>query len=341
MPAPGIVPQAPGARLRAPAQETDCPAAVRSDRLVCMTAHDPAARLLPSAGDPSALAELEEQARHYETVARAITWLHAHTHEQPSLEELAAAVHLSPSHLQRVFSRWVGLSPKRFLQFLTHEQAKVRLRQPGADVDTLSVAADVGLSGPGRLHALMVSCEAVTPAQWRSFGAGLAIGWGLGATPFGQALIAWTDRGVCHLAFAAGPQASMQEALGQAWPQAILTRDDAAAQAVLARVFTQIPQPGRLHLIVRGTNFQVRVWEALLRTQPGDVLSYGELAQRIGAPRAARAVGSALAANEIGWLIPCHRVVREGGEVGHYRWLSERKVAMLGWEARHRAGAAT
>lgn len=306
-----------------------------------MSADVPASHLpRPSPGAP-ALEELAEQARHYEVVARAITWLRTRTHEQPSLEEVAAAVHLSPSHLQRVFSRWVGLSPKRFLQFLTHEQAKVRLRQPGADVDTLSVAADVGLSGPGRLHALMVSCEAVTPAQWRSFGAELAIGWGFGATPFGQALIAWTDRGVCHLAFATGPQASMQEALEQAWPQAILTRDDAAAQALLARVFTQAPQPGRLHLLVRGTNFQVRVWEALLRTQPGDVLSYGELAQRIGAPRAARAVGSALAANEIGWLIPCHRVVREGGEVGHYRWLSERKVAMLGWETRHRAGAAT
>ena len=304
-----------------------------------MTAQAPAARLQPPAGDHPAPADLQEQAGHYETVARAITWLRAHVQEQPSLEQLAEAVRLSPSHLQRVFSRWVGLSPKRFLQFLTHEQAKARLRRPGEETDTLSVAADVGLSGPGRLHALMVSCEAVTPAQWRSFGEGLAIGWGFGPTPFGQALVAWTDRGVCHLAFATGPQASMQQALQASWPRATLTRDDAAAQALLARVFVQAPQPGRLHLVVRGTNFQLRVWEALLRTQPGEVLSYGELARRIDAPRAARAVGSALAANEIGWLIPCHRVVREGGEVGHYRWRSERKVAMLGWEARHRTGA--
>ena len=282
------------------------------------------------------LGDLAEQARHYEVVARAIGWLRARAHEQPTLQEVAAAVHLSPSHLQRVFSRWAGLSPKRFLQFLTHEQAKARLRAPGPDADTLAVAADVGLSGPGRLHALMVSCEAVTPAQWRSLGQGLAIGWGLGPTPFGLALIAWTGRGVCHLAFATGPQASLLRGLERAWPRAVLRRDDDAAAARLAQVFAQAPQPGPLHLFVRGTNFQIRVWQALLDTQPGDVLTYGGLALRVGAPRAARAVGSALAANEIGWLIPCHRVVREGGEVGQYRWQPERKVAMLGWEAQRR-----
>jgi AraC family transcriptional regulator of adaptative response/methylated-DNA-[protein]-cysteine methyltransferase len=311
----------------------------RSDRLTGMTAQAPAPPLPQPDPGSHGLGDLAEQARHYEVVARAITWLRARTHEQPSLEDVAAAVHLSPSHLQRVFSRWVGLSPKRFLQFLTHEQAKARLRGSSPDAHTLAVAADVGLSGPGRLHALMVTCEAVTPAQWRSFGEGLAIGWGFGPTPFGLALIAWTDRGVCHLAFATGPQASLLRELEQSWPRAVLSRDDAAAASWLTRVFAQWPEPGPLHLIVRGTNFQIRVWQALLHTQPGDVLTYGELARRIGAPRAARAVGSALAANEIGWLIPCHRVVRDGGEVGQYRWQPERKVAMLGWEAQQREPA--
>jgi len=292
---------------------------------------------------------LAEQARQYDTVARAIVWLRAHAHEQPGLQALAEAMHQSPAHLQRVFSRWAGVSPKRFVQILTKEHAKALLRQP---LDTLSAAADAGLSGPGRLHALLLACEAVTPAQWRSGGTGLVIGWGFGPSPFGRALLAWTDRGLCHLAFGqdsaqdfgqnvaqeAQPQGddALLQALQQAWPRAALARDDAGATRRLQQVFARRPEPGRLHLVLRGTNFQVRVWEALMRTQPGEVLTYGELAQRIGAPRAARAVGSALAANTVGWLIPCHRVIRDSGEIGHYRWGAERKVAMLAWESAHR-----
>jgi len=288
---------------------------------------------------------LAEQARQYDTVARAIVWLRAHAHEQPGLQALAEAMHQSPAHLQRVFSRWAGVSPKRFVQILTKEHAKALLRQP---LDTLSAAADAGLSGPGRLHALLLACEAVTPAQWRSGGAGLVIGWGFGPSPFGRALLAWTDRGLCHLAFgqAVGQNVAQEaqppgddallQALQQAWPRAALARDDAGATRRLQQVFARQPEPGRLHLVLRGTNFQVRVWEALMRTQPGEVLTYGELAQRIGAPRAARAVGSALAANTVGWLIPCHRVIRDSGEIGHYRWGAERKVAMLAWESAHR-----
>lgn len=305
---------------------------------------------------------LPEQARQYETVARAIVWLRAHAHEQPGLQALADALHQSPAHLQRVFSRWAGVSPKRFLQILTKEHAKALLRQP---LDTLAAAADAGLSGPGRLHELLLACEAVTPAQWRSGGAGLAIGLGFGPTPFGRALVAWTERGLCHLSFgdgagepagwdareqagrqaaepadghagtpvAPGSDAALLQALSETWPQAALARDDTAAGLRLQQVFAHRPEPGRLHLVLRGTNFQVRVWEALMRTRPGQVLTYGELAQRIGAPRAARAVGSALAANTLGWLIPCHRVIRDSGEIGHYRWGPPRKVAMLAWEA--------
>lgn len=166
----------------------------------------------------------------------------------------------------------------------------------------------------------------------------LSVRFGFGPTPFGRALVAWTEGGVCHLAFATASDAGMVQALQQAWPKAVLVPDDPAATTLLARALERAAQTGTLNLVVRGTPFQIRVWEALLRTQPGEVLTYGELAQRIGAPRAARAVGSALAANEIGWLIPCHRVVRTGGQVGHYRWQAERKAAMLDWEARRRSG---
>lgn len=165
------------------------------------------------------------------------------------------------------------------------------------------------------------------------------IEWGFGPTPFGRALVAWAGEWVCHLAFACEPDPSLQAALEQAWPGASLSRDDLAASALLERIGTAVPGSAVVHLATHGTDFQRKVWQALLGTQPGDVLTYGELARRIGAPRAARAVGSALAANEIGWLIPCHRVVREGGEAGHYRWGSQRKVAMLSWEAQRRAGS--
>jgi AraC family transcriptional regulator of adaptative response/methylated-DNA-[protein]-cysteine methyltransferase len=163
--------------------------------------------------------------------------------------------------------------------------------------------------------------------------------WGFGPTPFGRALVAWADPGVCHLAFACEPDPELLAGLKRAWPRASLKRNDPAAAALLARAGVHAPQGSPVEVAARGTQFQRKVWQSLLDTRPGDVLTYGELARRIGAPRAARAVGSALAANEIGWLIPCHRVVREGGEVGQYRWQPERKVAMLGWEAQRRAPA--
>jgi AraC family transcriptional regulator of adaptative response/methylated-DNA-[protein]-cysteine methyltransferase len=271
-------------------------------------------------------------ARQYEVVAQAIRYLRAQALQQPTLAELAQAVHLSEFHLQRVFAQWAGISPKRFLQYLTKEYARQALREAQ---DVLSVAYDSGLSGGSRLHDLMVSCEAMTPGEIRRGGAGVTVGWGQADTPFGAALVGWTPRGLCYLAFLDGDAAGRQQELQAAWPAATLARDDGAAQRLLAQVFPATPQPGRLHLLLRGTNFQLKVWEALLRLPPGWRVSYTQLAALAGAPKAQRAVGSALAANQIGWLIPCHRVIRESGDSGHYRWGGERKAAMLAWEAGH------
>ena len=275
---------------------------------------------------------LQESARQYDTVARAIAWLRTHARTQPTLTELAQAMHLSEFHLQRLFSAWAGISPKRFLQHLTKEHARQALR---GGSDLLSVAAEAGLSGPGRLHDLLVTCEAMSPGEIRSGGEGLAIGWGLAPTPFGEALLAWTPRGLCHLVFqdsAAQRDRHIAE-LRAEWPAATRQHDDPQALAWSQRVFHTAPEPGRLHLVLRGTNFQIKVWEALLRLAPGEVTSYGQLAGRIGQAGAARAVGSALAANRIGYLIPCHRVIRDNGELSHDRWGVERTAAMLGWEA--------
>lgn len=269
-------------------------------------------------------------ARHYALVAKTIAFIRARARTQPSLEEIAAAVHLSPHHLQRLFSEWAGISPKRFLQYLTKEHA---LRQLAAAADTLSVADDSGLSSTSRLHDLMVSCEAMTPGEIKARGRGLDIGYGFAPSPFGTAIAAWTPRGVCHFAFCTDDDGTMVAELAALWPGAALRRDDGGADALMRRLFPRTPTRGTVHLVLRGTNFQIKVWEALIRTDFGELVSYGQLARRAGVPRAPRAVGSALAANTIAFLIPCHRVIREGGETGHYRWGSERKLAMIGWEA--------
>ncbi len=296
----------------------------------------------------------DEQSRHYATVARAIAYLRAHAGRQPGLDELAAAVHLSPQHLQRMFTRWAGVSPKRFLQHLTKEDALRRLR---GRASVLQTACEVGLSSTSRLHELIVGCEAATPGEVKASGRGLDIGWGLGPSPFGRAFVAWTPRGVCQLDFVDEPgnevvappgvagvdgvtgatgdtaHAAALARLAAGWPQARIGRDDARAGELLATIFPAVPSPGALHLVLRGTNFQIQVWQAMLRTRPGELLSYTDLARAIGAPAAQRAVGGALGANAIAWLIPCHRVIRDSGDFSHYRWGPVRKLAMLGWEA--------
>ena len=269
-------------------------------------------------------------ARHYEVVARAIRYIRQHSYQQPTLEDIAQAVYLSPFHLQRVFSEWAGISPKRFLQYVSKEHAKTRLL---TSESVLSVALDVGLSSTSRLHDLMVTCEAMTPGDIQGGGRGLDIGFGWGSSPFGEVLVGWTPRGICHFTFCDQDPQLMEAVLAANWPHASLARDDAQAQGLLDTVFPTEPKPGKVHLVLKGTNFQIKVWEALVHTEFGKVISYQQLAENSGHPNAQRAVGSALAANDIGYLIPCHRVIKGNGEIGYYRWGSERKLAMQVWES--------
>jgi AraC family transcriptional regulator of adaptative response/methylated-DNA-[protein]-cysteine methyltransferase len=271
-----------------------------------------------------------DQTRQYDLVARAIAFIRATAKEQPTLEQIADAVHVSPFHLQRLFAQWAGISPKRFLQYLTKESAKKRLL---ASLDTLSVTEDSGLSSTSRLHDLMVTCEAMTPGEIKAGGIGLDIHYGFASSPFGEVIVGWTTRGICHFAFAVSHHKAMLQELLDYWPNAKFIQDNSQAQTLLGNVFPDTPARGRVHLVLRGTNFQIKVWEALIQTDFGRVISYQRLAERAGNPRAQRAVGTALAANHIGFLIPCHRVIRDTGETGNYRWGTERKQAMLAWEA--------
>ena len=275
-----------------------------------------------------------QEAHTYATIAEAIRFVRNRVYEQPSLEEVASHVGLSPHHLQRVFSQWAGISPKRFLQFLTKEHAKALLRD-SRDVLTTSLAA--GLSGPSRLHDLMVSCEALTPGEVGALGQGMRIQFGFASTPFGDLIAGVTHRGVCHLRFVEPGAGDAAEAeLRGDWPRAEFQRSDETAQMLARRMAALSGAPNPLTVLVRGTNFQVKVWEALLRIPPGCVASYGDVARTVGSPRAVRAVGTALSHNPVAVLIPCHRVIREQGDIGGYRWGEDRKRALLVWEGAQR-----
>ena len=269
----------------------------------------------------------------YERVASAIAFIQSHHHQQPDLATIARHVHLNEHHFQKLFTRWAGVSPKRFVQLLTLESTKQRLISTQS---LLAVALDSGLSSPSRLHDLYVQFEAMTPADYRNGGAGLVISYGLHPTRFGTALIAQTKRGICSLQFCE-PSDLMRDVdwLRQQWPQAELQQQPEQTQLVAdhlnqsLKVDTQQP----LTVLVKGTNFQTQVWRALLTLPPGCLFTYQEVANRIDRPKAARAVGTAIGANPVGYLIPCHRVIRATGEMGGYRWGSLRKTVMLGWEA--------
>lgn len=276
---------------------------------------------------------VDDTGGHYALVARLVEHLQEHVQAQPDLPALAAREGLSEAHLQRVFAQWAGISPKRFLQYLTKEQAVAALRE-GASLAAACVAA--GLSSPGRLHDLLVSCEALTPGQARAAGQGARITQGCGPTPFGQALVAWTERGIVHLEFLVDGTAEVLRRLQAKWPAASVSESHEAARLLLREVFANPLQPRGLHLALRGTNFQLKVWEAVMRVPPGHRVSYGQLAAMAGVPGAHRAVGTALGQNTVAYLVPCHRVIRENAQAGHYRWELQRKLAMLAWEASHR-----
>jgi len=269
----------------------------------------------------------------YERVANVIRFLDRHHTEQPDLHQLASAAGLSPFHFHRLFSAWAGVTPKDFLQCLTLEHVKHLLRN-GDNV--FDAALNAGLSGPGRLHDLCVTLEAASPGEMKNGGAGMQIEYGFAETPFGQALIAETKRGICHLSFVDGPgRNSARNLLTSQWPNAKLNRNDARIAELSAKIFTQVRDRASgptLRAFVRGTPFQLRVWRALLRVPSGSLTTYGRLAQAIGQSQAARAVGSAVGANPIAFIIPCHRVIRETGALGNYHWDPIRKRAIVGWE---------
>lgn len=270
----------------------------------------------------------------YTRIEAAILYLDAHRREQPSLGQVAAQVGLSESHLQRLFTRWAGVSPKRFLQFRTAADARALLR---AGPSVLDVSYEVGLSGPGRLHDLLVAVDAVTPGEDRAQGAGLEIGYGVHETPFGPCFIAATARGVCSLAFLSeerGADAALAE-LAERWPRATVREDAGRTAALVQRIFdpAHAADPRPIGVLLQGTNFQLKVWEALLRVPSGQLTTYESIAAAIGAPRAVRAVGSAVGSNPVAFLIPCHRVIRKTGAFGDYRWGATRKRVMLEWEA--------
>jgi AraC family transcriptional regulator of adaptative response/methylated-DNA-[protein]-cysteine methyltransferase len=270
----------------------------------------------------------------YARVEKAIRFIEAHALRQPSLAEIASSVDLSEFHFQRLFSRWVGISPKRFLQFLTKEHARKLLEESR---DVLSVTYDAGLSSPGRLHELFVSCEAVTPGEVKNRGEGLTIEYGFHPSPFGRCLLARTERGICGLSFVQDelPEAALVRHLRARWTGARVVEAPEATAGLSRQIFA-FPQQhasAPLHLFVRGTNFQIQVWQALIRIPFGKAVSYEDIARHIGMPAASRAVGNAVGSNPIPFLIPCHRVIRKLGEFGNYGEGPERKKAILGWEA--------
>ena len=269
--------------------------------------------------------------RDYQRMADTLTWISAHFEEQPTLANIASRAGASPCHFQRLFSRWVGLSPKKYVQYLTLDRAKASL---DASQSVLAAAFASGLSSPGRLHDLFVNIEALTPGEYKRGAAGLVIRHGIHDSPFGPCLLMHTKRGICGLAFVdESDDGRTLASLGARWPNAHLMADPGPGAELAARVFAARGKGGDpLTVLLHGTPFQIQVWEALLRIPPGALTSYQGLANYIGKPNASRAVGAASGANPISYLIPCHRVIRKSGALGGYRWGLGRKLAMLSQE---------
>lgn len=270
-----------------------------------------------------------EPLQHYRLIEQAIHYIEANLQHQPELAEVASAVGLSEYHFQRLFTRWAGISPKRFMQFLTKEQAKQFLDR---SENLLDATHQIGLSSLGRLHDLFVATEAVTPGEYKSRGAGVSIRYGIHVTPFGKCLIATTERGICHLGFVDGSEGKAIDNLVAHWKQADMVEDYKSTAPLINRIFLDGEADSPLKLHLRGTNFQIKVWEALLNVPAGALTTYEQIAAHIGNPRAVRAVGSAVGDNPIAYLIPCHRVIRKSGDFGNYLYGSARKKAILARE---------
>ncbi|MEY9782945.1 methylated-DNA--[protein]-cysteine S-methyltransferase [Sinorhizobium fredii] len=278
--------------------------------------------------------EITPDGTDYDTVRHVIEMLTEDYRDQPSLETIARRLRQSPTQLQKVFTRWAGLSPKAFLQAVTLDHAKRLLRQEGMPL--LEASIEVGLSGPGRLHDLFVTHEAMSPGEWKARGTGLTIRYGFHPSPFGTALVMVTERGLAGLAFAdAGEERASFEDMARRWPNATYLEDSAATARCAARIFNPerwcADEP--LNIVLIGSDFQVRVWQALLNIPLGKATTYSKIAGEIGQPTASRAVGAAVGRNPISFVVPCHRALGKGGELTGYHWGLTRKRAILGWEA--------
>ncbi|TGL66232.1 bifunctional helix-turn-helix domain-containing protein/methylated-DNA--[protein]-cysteine S-methyltransferase [Leptospira kmetyi] len=269
---------------------------------------------------------------HYKKIASAIQFIEQHALSQPELDEIAQSVDLSPFHFQRLFTEWAGVSPKQFLQYLTLQNAKSILNQPRATL--FDAAYETGLSGTGRLHDLFVKIEGMTPGEFKNGGERLKIRYSFRKSNFGDYVIASTEKGICNLFFYDIPQERIVSELKEQWNQAELVFQSDENQERVVKFFDQTStQKEKIKLHLKGTDFQIKVWEALLKIPEGRLSSYSDIADSIGQESASRAVGSAIGKNPIGYLIPCHRVIKSTGGIGEYRWGSERKRAMIGWEA--------
>jgi AraC family transcriptional regulator, regulatory protein of adaptative response / methylated-DNA-[protein]-cysteine methyltransferase len=266
----------------------------------------------------------------YERIEKAIRYLAANFTKQPSLDELAGLVHVSPFHFQRMFHNWAGVSPKKFLQFLTADYAKTVLADTRESLSR--VASDAGLSGTGRLHDLFVSIEAMTPGMYKNGASGIEIKYHFYHTPFGRILIASTSIGICQIQFTDNEDAALKK-LASEFNNARLILEQTDHHKAALSIFNKGHSPVQMKIHLKGTPFQVKVWEALLKIPSGKLTTYGDIAARLNQPGAARAAGSAVGSNPVAYLIPCHRVIRSTGILGDYMWGSDRKKAIIGWEA--------
>ncbi|HZY82801.1 MAG TPA: methylated-DNA--[protein]-cysteine S-methyltransferase [Cyclobacteriaceae bacterium] len=275
---------------------------------------------------------IKEEHINYKRIEEAIRYLEANFQRQPELDEVADKVHLSPFHFQRIFAEWAGISPKRFLQYLTVDFLKTKLLESRNIVEA---AEQAGLSSQSRVYDLFTTLEAVTPQEYRQKGGGLRIEYGFHETPFGAALIGVTERGICWLSFVNSddqPGAELEK-MKQHWNNSVFHMNEELTAQHAKTIFSASLQPEKkLHVLVKGTNFQVKVWEALLKLPMGSVTTYQDIAKSIENPNAFQAVGSAVGSNHIAYLIPCHRVIRKDGILGEYRWNPTRKKSMIGWE---------
>lgn len=274
--------------------------------------------------------DISNQDYDYERIAKAIAFIHENFKRQPDLDEVAEAVHLSPFHFQRMFTNWAGVSPKKFLQYTTTKFAKDLMKGGNYSISTITHKS--GLSAPSRLHDLFVQIEGMTPGEYKKGGKELTITYGFHDSPFGEIMIATTAKGICAMNFTNDEETSVKQ-LAKEWPGAKLIHDNSEHTLLIRGVFDQAADTRqKIKLNIKGTPFQLKVWEALLRIPEGNMASYNQVAEMIWRPTASRAVGSAIGKNPVALLIPCHRVIKKVGGIGEYHWGSQRKLAVLQWE---------